>query len=96
MISEYMQFYGASFRDVMDMPQNWFFLLYGRIRTVEARRLIKLLDISAYPHVDEHARRNIHQRLMVDSGYLRSKEEADETNEYSAGWDILRGLGRKA
>lgn len=91
-----MQFYGMSFREIMDMPQNWFFLLYKKINTVEARRLIRLLDVSAYPHVDERGRQNIHRRFMIESGYAQIQKEKESADQHNMAWDILRGLGKKA
>lgn len=94
-----MHFYGMSFRDVVDMPLNWFFKIYDRIRTVESRRAFRQIDIESYPHTDERCRENIIQRLMNDSGYARSKaehEQADnQSNNFEAGWNILRGIGKK-
>jgi len=77
------------------MPQNWFFLLYNKITTVEARRLLRQLDISAYPHVDDKSRERIHNRLLSTSGYLKIQEEQKSSNNYETAWDILRGLGKK-
>jgi len=79
----------------MQMPQNWFFLLYNKITTVEARRLLRQLDVSAYPHVDERSRERIHNRMLAASGYMKIQEEQKATNNYETGWDILRSLGRK-
>ena len=95
MIAEYMNFFGASFQDVMAMPSVWFFKLYNKIPLVEARRAFRQINIVSFPHVDESSRENLHGRLMVESGYEKMKSDADKANQYQDAWAKLRGFGRK-
>jgi hypothetical protein len=96
MIAEYMNFYGASFRDIMEMPCKWFFKIYQKIHTVEARRSLGQINVVAFPHMDENGREHVHQKLMRDSGYEKMHQEKDASSKYEAGWAILRGFGKKA
>lgn len=95
MIAEYMNFYGASFVDVMGMPSNWFFILYRKIHVVESRRILALIDATAFPHVDEKARHMIHERLLENSGYKEMRTVQPEEDKYHTGWTMLRKFSGK-
>mgnify|MGYP001609666736 FL=1 len=95
MIAEYMNFFGASFQDILAMPSNWFFKLYNKIPMIEARRAFRQINITSFPHIDDNARENLHGRLMIESGYEKMKSDNDRANQYEDAWAKLRGFGRK-
>lgn len=96
MLGEFMQFYGQSWADTVEMPVSWFMKLYNRIPMIEARRQISQLKVISFPHLTDDGRQQTHMSLMVLSGYERMRQEVMERERYESGWSILRSFGRPA
>ena len=96
-MAEFMRFYGSTFRDVVDMPSNWFFKLYGYIEHIRAAEKLSMIPIYSWSYMKEHSQRQMNQQLkrLVKSPLVEDPETQHKRDQhsYDQAWGALRGMG---
>lgn len=97
MLAEVLQFYGLGWDELLALEIPWFSKLYQRIPVVEARRLLALMPVLAYPHMDTRRQRTqLHKDLVRQAGYELMQRYGTTVAQQAQGWERLRGVGRPA